>query len=84
MEWTLKEADGRLKEVIDLALKDGPQQIRTEDGSVVLVTKHTSSPTAPPKKDFLEFLMSGPSLEGLDLTRDKSLPRTVDFGGDEE
>jgi hypothetical protein len=84
MEWTIEQAKGRLKEVIDLALRDDPQEIRAEDGSLVVITRKTNAAGSVPKKNFLEFLMSAPSLEGLDISRDKSLPRHVDFGGEDE
>jgi hypothetical protein len=31
------------------------------------------------KPSFIEFLLNGPSLEGLDLTRDKSSMRDIDW-----
>lgn len=90
MDWKLAEAETRLKEVVDLAQHSGPQQL-TQGGDVVAVIlsrseyeRLTHEPIqvngAKPKMTFLEALMSGPSLDGIDLSRNKSPSRPVDLG----
>lgn len=81
MDWKLAEAKNRLSHVMDLALTKGPQRITRRGVSVIVVAETEYEPSnSQPKKNFLQHLMSGPSLEGVDLTRNKSVTRGADFG----
>jgi PHD/YefM family antitoxin component YafN of YafNO toxin-antitoxin module len=79
MDWRIEDAENQLGTVIDRALSEGPQTIRREDAAVVVV-KEEDYERLLRKRSFKDHLLNGPSFEGLDLTRDKSLPREVDFG----
>lgn len=82
MTWTLAEAKDRLSEVVRRAAIEGPQTIsvRGKDTAVVISKAEYEQLTpSKPKGDFVEFLLSIPSLEGVDLERDRSLPRDIDL-----
>jgi prevent-host-death family protein len=81
--WQLAEAKNKFSEVFSRAMKEGPQVITRRGQQAILVSradyeKHISIP--PKKMSLGEFLLQGPSFEGVDLERDKSEGREVDFG----
>jgi antitoxin Phd len=79
--WQLQEAKNRFSEVVNDALREGPQWV-TRHGreTVVVLSVKEYNKLAKPKKSFYEVLRDSP-LRGveLDLTRDKSLPRDVEL-----
>ncbi len=77
-EWAVAEAKNRFSELITKALTEGPQRVRRRDEAVVVMSA-AEFDRLRPRKDFIEHLMSGPSFEGLDLSRDTSPGRDVDF-----
>jgi prevent-host-death family protein len=81
MTWTLAQAKDQLSEVVRRAANDGPQRISVRGKpAAVVVSQAEYDRLAPatPKPDFVEFLLSIPSLEGVDLERDKTPPRDID------
>ena len=81
MAWSLAEAKNQLSEVVRRAVDQGPQtiSIRGEETAVVISKAdfdHLRDPNQP--KDFKEFLRSF-DLEGVELTRDQSPARDVEF-----
>lgn len=80
MEWRLADAKNRFSELVNLALSEGPQRVRRHDDAVVVVAERDYEKLTGKHLGFKEFLMGeGPSLEGLDLTRDDSPMRKVKF-----
>lgn len=79
MTWNLADAKNRLSEVVNLALTEGPQTITRRKDSVVVVSAETYAELTGQRQSFKDFLMSGPSFEGLDLERDKSPMRDVEL-----
>ena len=79
MDWPLAEAKNKLSEVFDKALKDGPQRIvrRGKDRAVLISEADYRRLTGRKKPDFIRFLLSAPSFEGLDITRDKAPLREI-------
>ncbi|MFD1543098.1 type II toxin-antitoxin system Phd/YefM family antitoxin [Nonomuraea guangzhouensis] len=81
--WQLGEAKQRFSEVIRRAHDEGPQIVTRygQDVAVILgIEKYRRLKGEQP--DFKEFLLSGPDLSALDLTRDKSSAmRGTDFEG---
>jgi antitoxin Phd len=69
MTWKLAEAKNRFSEVVNLALTEGPQTITRRGDELVLISKEDYLRSIGSRESFLEFLMSGPSLEGVDLQR---------------
>ncbi|NUP01110.1 MAG: type II toxin-antitoxin system Phd/YefM family antitoxin [Nonomuraea sp.] len=80
--WRLQEAKQRFSEVIRRAHDEGPQVVTRHgrDVAVILdVAEYDRLKGEQP--DFKEFLLSGPDLSDLDLTRDQSSAmREITFG----
>jgi prevent-host-death family protein len=77
MTWNLAEAKNRLSEVVNLALSEGPQTITRRKDAVVVMSAEQYAELTGQKLGFKDFLFSGPSLEGINLERDKSPARDV-------
>lgn len=81
MVWTLDENDdNQLVNLFDLALTRCPQLAQRGGDEVVVVSITECERLGGRKPGFIEHLRSGPSFEGLALTRDKSPLRDVDWG----
>jgi antitoxin Phd len=73
--WQIQDAKNKLSEVIMRALKQGPQLITKHGEKTVVVISYTEYEKLRKSQGKLsEFFRASP-LAGLDLTRDKSLPR---------
>lgn len=79
MTWNLADAKNRLSEVVNLALTEGPQTITRRNDTVVLMSGEKYAELTGQRQSFKDFLMSGPSFEGLDLERDRSAMRDVEL-----
>ncbi len=78
MTWNLADAKNRLSELLKLVHTEGPQRITRHNKEAVMViteTEYDKLRGATP--GFKELLLSGPDLNDLDLTRDKSEMRDV-------
>ena len=81
MIWSLAKAKNNLSEVIRRSRSEGPQaiSIHGQDAAVVLSAedfRRLKDPEAP--RDFKDWLLGGPSLEGIDLERDDRPSREID------
>ena len=73
MEWRLAEAKNRFSELVNRALVEGPQRVRRRDDAVVVIAERDYEKLIGTRPSFKQFLLGrGPSLEGLDLARDRS------------
>lgn len=79
MVWQLAEAKNRFSEVVRLALQEGPQKVTRRGDAVIVLSEAEYRRLSGEKPSFLQYLASGPSLEGLDLSRDSSPMRDVDL-----
>jgi len=80
MNWQVQEAKQRFSELVRRTLEEGPQVVTRHGQEVVVVVaadEYRRSQRDQP--DFVEFLLSGPDLSQLDLTRTDELPREIDF-----
>lgn len=77
MEWRLADAKNRLSEVVRLALAEGPQRISRRNDAVIVISEAEYQNLKGEAPSFVDHLLSGPSLEGVDLTRDQSTMRDV-------
>ncbi len=80
--WQVAEAKNKFSELITRALTEGPQRVRRRGETVVLLSEaeyDRLSGLQKPKMTLAEYLMSGPSFEGVDLTRDQSPMRRIDL-----
>ena len=80
-QWQLQDAKNRFSEVVDKALRDGPQ-IVTRRGvkTVVILSVKDYQRLKKPKSNLVDFFRKSP-LKGikLDLERAKDFPREVEF-----
>ena len=84
--WQLAEAKNKFSEVFTRAMTEGPQAITRRGEEALLISRADYQALAGSMRrrlSFGEFLVSGPSFEGVDLSRDRSLPREIDLGADE-
>lgn len=79
MVWQLAEAKNKFSEVFTRALSEGPQFVTRRDEEVVILAKDEYVRLAGERRNFVDFLMSGPGLDGVDLERDRSPMRDVDL-----
>ena len=79
MNWRLAEAKNKLSELINLTLTEGPQRIMRRDDTVIVITEAEYSKLTGKDLTFKEFLMNGPTMDGVDLTRDSSPMRDVEL-----
>lgn len=77
MVWKLAEAKNKLSEVVNRSLTEGPQTITRRNDAVVVIAQEEYLRLQGDKPSFVEFLLSGPSLEGVDLKRGKDAMREV-------
>lgn len=79
MEWLLADAKNRLSEVVTMALTTGPQKIRRRNQAVIILSEGEYQRLTGERPSFKNYLMEGPSLEDLDLSRDKSPNREIEL-----
>ena len=79
MDWLLAEAKNRLSEVVTLALTKGPQKVKRRNQAVIILSEEEYKRLTGARMSFKDYLMEGPSFEGLDLTRDTSPSRDFDL-----
>ena len=77
MDWKLAEAKNKLSLVVTQALTEGPQRIHRRDEEVVMISRADYDRLTGAKPDFITFLLDGPDLSDLDLSRDSSPMRDV-------
>jgi len=84
MVWQLQEAKQRFSALVRAALAKGPQIVTRHGEEVVVVVAAEEfrrlSGNAP---DLKELLLSGPSLDDLDLERSHEMPRDIDLSDSE-
>ena len=78
-EWKLAEAKNRLGEVVSRALAKLPQRITRRKEAVVVVRETDYRRLTGDRLGFIDYLMNGPSLEGVDIRRDPTPMREVDL-----
>ncbi len=79
LSWQLADAKSKLSEVVNKALSEGPQRITRRDDAVMLLSEAEYLRLTGKRTSLVQKLMNGPSLEDVDLTRDKSPMREVDL-----
>ena len=79
MNWRLAEAKNRLSEVVSKALGEGPQRITRRREVVIVVSEAEYMRLTGERVGFVDYLMSGPSLEGVEFERDSTPMREVEL-----
>jgi prevent-host-death family protein len=78
MTWNLTDAKNRLSELLKLVHTEGPQKItRHNKAAVVVISEAEYDRLRGATPGFKSLLLSGPSLEGINLKRDRSGMRDV-------
>lgn len=79
MEWHLAEAKNKFSELINLALSDGPQRVIRRNDAVIILAQKDYDQLIGKHPSFKDFLLDKkePTLEGIDLSRDRSTMRDV-------
>ncbi len=77
MDWQLAEAKNKFSEVVRRALSDGPQRIRRRDQVVVMLSEAEYKRLTGEHETLASYLLRGPDLSELDLTRDPEPMREV-------
>jgi len=80
MTWQLQDAKQRFSQLVRLAVTEGPQTVTRHGQAVaVVVSAEEYERLTKPKLSFKEYLLSGPDLSELDLTRQKDYPREIEL-----
>jgi len=79
MEWQLADAKNRFSEVVTRALNEGPQRVRRRGQTVVILAEDEYDRLTGAKPGLLDYLLSGPSFDGLEIERDQTLMRDVEL-----
>ncbi len=78
--WDLSEASRKLGELIQRAQNEGPQTLAVDgEATAAVISMSELKRLQERKPTFKEFLRSFPSLDGLDLERDRTPPRDIDL-----
>lgn len=86
MPWKLQDAKQRFSELVRRTLEEGPQVVTRHGREVVVVVpadeyeRLTADPNEDTGRDIKEFLLSGPELPELDIQRDRTPIREIEFG----
>ena len=76
--WQLQEAKNKLSEVVDHALKEGPQEITRRGKKTAVILSAKDYMRLKRKKGNLSTFFRGSPLKGFSLDRAKDYPREVD------
>ncbi len=79
MDWNLSEAKNRLSEVLTRAMAEGPQTIHRRGEDFVVLPAAEYEKLTGKRPTFKDWLLNGPSLDGVDVQRDESPMREVEL-----
>lgn len=79
MEWQLAEAKNKFSEVVTRALNEGPQRVHRRGQTVVILAEDEYDRLTGEKPGLLDYLLSGPGFDGLEIERDQTLMRDVEL-----
>jgi prevent-host-death family protein len=84
--WQVATAKNKFSELLNRAETEGAQRVRRRGRTFVLMTEEELErrESEGKKMSLGEYLLSAPKVEGLVIERDRSLPREIDFGPDDE
>lgn len=79
MDWNLADAASRLSEVLSCAATEGPQTIRRQGESFVLLSTAEFEQLRGNRPSFKEWLLNGPTLDGVEVGRERSAMREAEL-----
>ena len=78
--WKLQDAKARFSQVVEDALKVGPQFVtRRRKKAVVVLSTDEFEKLISHKPSFREFLLNCPKIDDFDFERQKDYSRNVEF-----
>ncbi len=80
-KWKLQEAKNKFSEVVECAMKDGPQEVtKRGEHAVVILSFDLYQKLCEPKESLVDFFRNSPmfGLE-IDLKRNHDTPREFEF-----
>jgi len=84
--WQVATAKNKFSELLSRAETEGPQRVQRRGRTFVVMTEdqlESLKGNPETKMSLGEYLLRGPSFEGVDLGRDRSPPREVNLGPDD-
>ena len=75
MVWKFVDAKNEFEKLVEQALHIGPQIITFKGKKVIVIDERYYQRLLGIKPSFIDFLIQGPGLDGLDLKRDQSSMR---------
>lgn len=79
MTWQLADAKNRFSELMTKALTEGPQRVKRRNEVVIVISEAEYQRLTGEYPTFKDWILNGPDLSDLDLTRDQSLMREVEW-----
>jgi antitoxin Phd len=79
VEWQIQEAKARFSEMIDRALKEGPQTVTRHGKPVVVVLPADEYRRLRTGGKSLKDVLATAPLEGVEITRSRDTGRAVDL-----
>jgi len=81
VDWQLADAKNRFSELVNRALRVGPQRVQRGNEAVVVISAEDYELLKGQRVSFKGHLLHGESLEGVDLARDGSPMREISLCG---
>lgn len=78
MIWKLADAKNRFSQLVTIALQDGPQRVQRRNDAVIVLSEADYDRLRGKQPNLRDYLLNGPDLSDLDLSRDQSPMREVD------
>ena len=79
MVWQLAEAKNKFSEVFTKTIEEGPQFVTRRNQEIVLISKEEYQRLTGNRPNFIEYLMSAPKFDDLNLDRVELEVRDVDL-----
>jgi antitoxin Phd len=76
--WELQDAKARFSEVVDRALREGPQVVTRHGENAIVIAAYRDFVSVEPAQDFEDFLMSIPRV-GLEIKPSRRRPRRAEL-----
>lgn len=77
--WQVAEAKNKFSELITKALNEGPQRVRRRDQAIIIISESEYQRLTGNCMTLKDFILQGPDISDLDLTRDTSPMRDADL-----
>ncbi len=79
MDWQVADAKNRFSEMMNRALKEGPQRVRRRQETFIFLSEDEFDRRIGARPDFKDYLFNGPDFDGVDLTRATDPMRDVEL-----